>query len=437
MFASVSAWSIAFGAATALDTLCSQAWTGSHDKTLVGVHLQRALVIFSLMFIPIALVWWNATAILLALNQDLELANYAGKNGTEMSALDGLIDSMAGRFLRYLLLGAPAYIAFEATKKFLQAQGIMRASTYVLIIVSPINLLTNYTLVHVEPFRLGFIGAPLATSISYWLMLILLLLYIYFIDGHKAWGGWTRECLRDWWPFLRLAVPGIFMVCSEWWAFELVALAASYLGTVGLAANSILLTSSSAMYTIPFGISVAASNRVGNALGEGHAQKARLASMMALVLAVMFASINSTFFMCTRQWFGYLFTSEPDVVERVSHILPLCALYQIADGLTGVSTGIMRGLGRQKVAAWINLIAYYVISFPLAYFLTFHAGWGLFGLWTGLTVALFLCAIGELSILSVIDWQQEMRKARARVRKEELVHHQTQPLLSSEINDQV
>ena len=85
MFASVSAWSIAFGAATALDTLCSQAWTGSHDKTLVGVHLQRALVILSLMLIPIALVWWNATAVLLALNQDPNWLTTQVRNRTEMS----------------------------------------------------------------------------------------------------------------------------------------------------------------------------------------------------------------------------------------------------------------------------------------------------------------------------------------------------------------
>ena len=79
MFANVSAWSIALGTATALDTLCSQAWTGAKDKTLVGVHLQRALLILSLMFLPIAIVWWNATRILLALNQEPELARLAGK----------------------------------------------------------------------------------------------------------------------------------------------------------------------------------------------------------------------------------------------------------------------------------------------------------------------------------------------------------------------
>ncbi|KAI8388515.1 mate-domain-containing protein [Radiomyces spectabilis] len=405
MFASVSAWSLAFGTTTALDTLCSQAWTGAHDKTLVGVHLQRALLILAVMFLPIAVVWWNATRILLALDQEPGLALHAGL------------------FLRYLLLGAPAFIAFEAIKKFLQAQGIMQASTYVLMFTSPLNLAINYMFVYVEPFKMGFIGAPLATSISYWVMLLSLLAYIKFVDGRQAWGGWTREALTGWWPFLRLAIPGILMVCTEWWAFELAALAASYLGTIDLAAQSILLTSNSATYTIPYGISVAASNRVGNALGEGLAQKARRASFMALMFAIGFGALNSTFFLVTRSHFGYLFTSDLEVVQRVSYILPLCALFQIADGLAGVCGGVIRGLGRQKVAAWINLFAYYVVAIPLGFYLTFKANWSLIGLWTGLSVALFIGASGECLFLFMVDWYAEVKRTQDRVHKEEDKHH--------------
>lgn len=78
MFANVSAWSVVLGTATALDTFCAQAYTGARDKTLVGVYLQRSLLIMAILFIPIAVVWWYATSILLALNQDPELALKAG-----------------------------------------------------------------------------------------------------------------------------------------------------------------------------------------------------------------------------------------------------------------------------------------------------------------------------------------------------------------------
>ncbi|SAL94967.1 hypothetical protein [Absidia glauca] len=423
MFASVSAWSIAHGMTTALDTLCSQAWTGAKDKTLVGVHLQRALVILAIMFLPIGGVWWCGERILLALNQEPDLAEHAGL------------------FLRYLMIGAPAYIAFEAVKKYLQAQGIMQASTYALIVASPINLALNYTLVYVEPFKMGFIGAPLATSFSYWLMLILLLLYIKFVDGREAWGGWTKECLSDWGPFIRLGLPGVIAVSVEWWSFELSALAASYLSTVDLAAQSILLTSGAATYTIPFGIAVTASNRVGNSLGQGCAIKAKRASSMALIFAVAFGSLNSLFFIVTRSWFGYMFTSEEDVVERVSAILPLCALFQIADGAAGVSSGIIRGLGRQKVAAYLNVFAYYAVAAPIGYVLTFKLDWNLTGLWTGLTIALFLSAALQVIFLYIVDWHSEAKKIHHRIQvAEHKLHHDegddssfdsTEPLLNA------
>jgi MATE family multidrug resistance protein len=406
MFASVTAWSTAFGTATALDTLCSQAWTGARDRTLVGVHLQRGLCILGLMFIPIAVVWWKSEDILLSMNQDPELAY------------------LAGLFLRSLLLGAPAFIAFEATKKFLQAQGIMHASTYVLVIVSPLNLLLNYSFVYLAPFKLGFMGAPLATSFSYWLMFILLVAYIRFVKGREAWGGWTWECLTGWGPFLKLSIPSLLMITAEWWAFELSSLAASYLSTTDLAAQSIVLTTVSATYTIPFGISVAASNRIGNTLGDSNAKRASIASMVSLGFAVVFGFLNSAFFMMTRSRFGFLFTSDKEVVALVSEIMPLCALFQIADGLAGVSGGVIRGMGRQMFAAGLNLFAYYGIALPLGYVLAFTLGWRLDGLWLGLTFSLFLVAGSQVVFLFVSDWDNEVKRTQDRIRKDEnRIHH--------------
>ncbi|KAI7877247.1 MATE efflux family protein [Lichtheimia hyalospora FSU 10163] len=398
MFANVSAWSVVLGTATALDTFCAQAYTGARDKTLVGVYLQRSLLIMAILFIPIAVVWWYATSILLALNQDPELA------------------LKAGLFLRWFLIGAPAFMAFECCKKYMQAQGLMKPPTYAMIIAFPTSFFLNWILVHWEPVSLGFVGAPLGTAISYWVMLLVLLVYIWKVRGSEAWGGWSREALREWWPFLKLAIPGILMVCSEWWAFEIAALAASYLGTTDLAAQSIVLSTISATFTIPYGISVAASNRVGNSLGEGLSLKSKRAAYTALIFAVGFGAGNSTLLLVTRSFFGYLFTSDPNVVIRVSQILPLCALFQIADALYGVSSGVFRGMGRQHVAAWINLLAYYVVGLPIGYVITFQHGWGLAGIWSSLCFAIWLSAAGEVAFLSTINWKKEVEIARARVK---------------------
>jgi MATE family multidrug resistance protein len=322
-----------------------------------------------------------------------------------------------GLFLRYLLPGAPAYIAFEATKRYLQAQGIMHASTCAMLVTAPLNFVLNYTFVYT--FHMGFIGAPLATSFSYWLMFGLLLIYIKYVKGSEGWGGWSRQCLHGWWPFIKLASSGIVIICAEWTAFEVSSLAASYLGTTDLAAQSILLTVSSASYTVPMGIAVAATNRVGNALGGHWMYKAKTASMTALVFAVLFGCLNSFLFLVTRTRLGYLFSSDPKVIDMVAKVLPLCAVFQVADGIASVGGGVIRGLGRQSVAAWINLIAYYIIALPFGFYLTFSLNWHLMGLWTGLSVALFLVAIGEVMFLYRVDWYQEVKRAQIRCKLEE------------------
>lgn len=78
MVSSVTAFSITYGASSALDTLCSQAWTGARDKTLLGIYLQRAILILGVIYIPITILWLNATPLLRFLKQDPEIASYAG-----------------------------------------------------------------------------------------------------------------------------------------------------------------------------------------------------------------------------------------------------------------------------------------------------------------------------------------------------------------------
>jgi MATE family multidrug resistance protein len=286
-----------------------------------------------------------------------------------------------------------------------------------MLVTAPLNFALNYLFVY--PFGFGFIGAPIATSISYWIMFGLLLAYIQFVKGKEGWNGWSRECLKGWWPFLRLALSGVIIICAEWTAFELSSLAASYLSTTDLAVQSILLTLSSTTYTIPMGISIAATNRVGNALGGNSGYEARTASTAAILFASIFGCINSLFYLTAHSSIGRLFTSDPKVIEQVARILPLCAIFQVADGIASVGGGIIRGLGRQNIAACINLIAYYLIALPIGFCLTFQFQWALTGLWSGLTTALFIVASSEVLYLLSVDWFLETKRAQERVKMEE------------------
>ena len=106
MFVTVTGLSVATGATLSLDTLCSQSFTGAEDKTIVGLHVQRCLAFMSLLFVPIVGIWWNAEQVFLLLRQD------------------PIIAKLAGEYVRWMILAAPAFALFESLKKMLGAQGI-------------------------------------------------------------------------------------------------------------------------------------------------------------------------------------------------------------------------------------------------------------------------------------------------------------------------
>jgi MATE family multidrug resistance protein len=294
-------------------------------------------------------------------------------------------------------------------KKFLQAQGIYRPGTYALLITSPLNAVLNYLFIYT--FDFGIYGAPVATGISYWLSFLLLVAYAAFIQGHECWSGLQpRRALANPWPFAKLAFLGVIHVGTEWWAFEIVALAAGRLGTLPLAAQSVVMTADQIINTIPFGLGVAESARLGNLLGANSPKAARRSAHCAAILSVVFGSIILTVLFATRNVIGGLFNSDKRVIALVAEIIPYVALFQIADGLNGSCGGALRGMGRQWVGALVNCVSYYGGALPGGIYLAFH-GWGLAGLWMGQCVALSLVGVLEWIIVGLSDWDKEVQRA--------------------------
>ncbi|KAJ9084441.1 ethionine resistance protein [Entomophthora muscae] len=397
MFAAITGWSLGIGMASSLDTLCSQSFTGSNDPFAVGLHLQRGILVTITMFIPISFVWWFSGSLMLLLELDADLA------------------VLCCTYLRILILAAPASMSFECIKKYLQAQRIMKAQTLIVVTTLPFNLLLNYFLVLNESTSLGFKGAPIATVITHWLTLLFALLYIKYIEGSSCWGGWSSQALTGWGVYIRLGIPGILMICSEWWAFEIMSLMASYLGKDKLAAHSVVLSITNVTFSIAIGQSISASNRIGNLIGASMPNRARISSRCALALALMLPFI-SVFTLLGFGWqIGSLFSKDPEVVKCIMVIIPVVSAYQVFDSVGSVSSGILRGQGRQKIGAVANLFAFYVLAIPLAIYLTRVVGFGVEGLWIGTCVALGITSTTVAIFVLRSDWNGQVAACRRRL----------------------
>ena len=391
MTANVTGFSVISGLVTALDTLLPASYT--RNPKMMGLWTQRVGVIIGLAVPIIIALWLNAERGLRLLGQEPQIAQEARS------------------FLAVLAIGLPGHALFELCRRFLQAQGLMHAPTIVLLIVSPINALANILLVWGPPWmRLGFLGAPLASAISMWLMALLCTLQCYLVST-ETWDGWSW---RAWdWRGLRtctsLGMAGLLSLATEWWAWEFVGLVTAALGTTALASQSVLLITSSVTYQLPYGAAVAASVRVGNLLGAGHAFEAYRASHASLILGVLIGLLNSVIVYVARDKWGYLFSGDPEVIRLVASVLPLVALFQCADCICGIANGILRGCGRQALSALINVTAYYVVGVPFSVLLAFgppHLA--LAGLWWGLTIALAYGAAVSLWYVYRMDWSHVM-----------------------------
>ncbi|KAL2917389.1 ethionine resistance protein [Polyrhizophydium stewartii] len=397
MFCNVTGFSLGMGMNCAMDTLCSQAYTASRDKYALGKHLQRSIVVMVVMSIPISIIWLFTKEILLAFGQDPE------------------ISELSGVFARWMLPGLVPYLVGDSIKRYLQTQGIVKASMWVIAIVAPVNIFLQWFLVW-SPYAIGIVGAPIATSISNTLICLMTMAYTAWIDGYETWGGWDwNEALdmRQIWIYVKLGVPGIAMVCSEWWAFELVALASGLLGDQALAAQTVVLNTCSLTYIIPMSVSIAISTRIGNSLGAGLPLSSKVVAVTGYALGFVLAMINASFLYIVRDSWGWVYSNDAEVVTIVASVLPLAALFQLSDGLCAIGGGVLRGCGRQHLGAYINLAGYYIAGLPVGLYAGFRLGFGLEGIWFGLTVALVIVSatIGVLVVRT--DWSKEVENALA------------------------
>lgn len=395
MTANITGYAIYQGLATSLDTLCAQAY-GSGRKKLVGLQMQRMTYFLWAITIPIALIWLLADKILAVIVPEKEVA------------------ALAGLYLKVILLGAPGYAAFEAGKRFLQAQGLFSASLYVLVFCAPLNALMNW--LFVWKLQWGFVGAPIAVAITDNLLPLTLFLYVRFFSktGLSCWNGFTRKALQNWIPMIKLALPGLLMVEAEVLAFEILTFAASYFGVTALAAQSVLATINSLTFQIPFPLSIAASTRIANLIGATLADAAQTSAKVTGCAAIIVGLFNVALLSSLRGFIPRLFTHDEQVIQIVSAILPLCAAFQLFDALAANCNGILRGLGRQEVGGYVQVFCYYAVAMPISLGTAFGLGWGLWGLWTGVAVALGLVAAIEALFLANTSWEKSVDDARRR-----------------------
>lgn len=182
-----------------------------------------------------------------------------------------------------------------------------------------------------------------------------------------------------------------------------------------LAAQTILNTVSIIMWHIPFSVSVAVSTRVGHLIGAGLVQAARRAALLYAVVFVGIGLFDGLFLFALRDQLSAVF-SDDTVVQRIATASMLSvAAFQIIDAIIAGCNGVLRGLARQHVAAWVVLLVNYLAAVPLAIWLELGSpDLKLDGLWVGLGCGMVLIALIECAYMKWISWQDCVEDVKER-----------------------
>ena len=157
-------------------------------------------------------------------------------------------------------------------------------------------------------------------------------------------------------------------------------------------------------------IADATSVRVGRAVGRSDARGTRLAGFAGLTCVAIWMSFTALGFSLFRAPIAGLLTDRPDVLAVAVPLMGVAAAFQLFDGAQVVGAGALRGIGDTRPAQWANLVGYYVVGLPLAYFFAFHAHKGATGLWWGLSIGLAIVAV-----TLVVRFERRTRRPIARI----------------------
>ncbi|XP_069471280.1 multidrug and toxin extrusion protein 1-like [Ambystoma mexicanum] len=390
----VTGTSVGAGFSAACDTLISQTY-GSNNLKQIGVILQRGILLLLLLCFPCWALFINTENILLLVRQDPDVAR------------------LAQTYAIIIIPGLPATFLYQLEMRYLQNQGIILPQIITGIVANIINVLMNYTFLFV--LHLGVEGSAWANTIAQYSLAGLLLLYIRMRKLHiRTWGGWSWECLQEWGSFTALAIPSMLIVCFEWWIYEIGSFLAGLISVTELGAQSVLYQIATLIYMVPYGVSIAASVRVGNALGAGNVQQAKSSVLVALYATVVFITLDTILLSGLKNTVSRLFTSDKGISDLTSHALPCYIIFHVFESIACACNGILRGTGKQLMGAVVFAVGYYVIGLPIGVALMFPGKLGVVGLWSGMAICGSFLAVCLVTYISRINWKDASVEARIR-----------------------
>lgn len=314
---------------------------------------------------------------------------------------------LAAPYIDWVAFSLIPVIVFQGYKQFADGLSQTKYSMYAIYLANVVHIFFNYVLIYgVWGFpKLGILGAALGTVISRIMMLVFMHNILRY---HAAFSTYfknftfreiKKSILKK---IINLGLPSAMQMLFEVTLFTAAIWLSGSLGKNSQAANQIALTLASSTFMVAMGFSVAAMIRISHAKGMKDYKQLIVVARSIFLLAIMIEMFFGIVFVLSHNFLPHLFLNMHDATQQLdneeiifiaSKLLVVAAVFQISDGLQVVVLGALRGLQDGKVPMYITFVAYWIVGFPISYYLGKHTDLGATGIWIGLLSGLTAAAL--------------------------------------------
>ena len=340
--------SIGLGLVSALDTLVSQSFGRfKQSSSEIGECLQRATLVNLGLMVPLGL--------LFVFGRPIWMVTFGDEGGAG-----------AAVFTSHAVVYLFAAIMTSTLNHVLTSINEPVLPMYVNAVVTVACFVLNYYFTSDS-----VVSAVYVLTATYLIYLVLLLGVFVFHPRITFW----RNCR---WPspnmlnragleeYLRIGIPSLVSVVAEWWAFEVLQIIAANIGMRQVAELNVITAVSGMMFSVGLGVSVAASVRIGNALGENKPVLARRFAVASFMVSQGFSLLDGAVVILFRGPIAAIFTNEPSLESEFGTLVFLLALHHWLDSTQFLFQGVFRGAGMQSQAVRAVLMSLWLVGLPLS-----------------------------------------------------------------------
>jgi MATE family multidrug resistance protein len=314
---------------------------------------------------------------------------------------------LATPYIDWVAFSLIPVIIFQGYKQFADGLSQTKYSMYAIYLANVVHVFFNYVLIYgVWGFpKLGILGAGLGTVISR----IMMVVFMHFllrknVAFKRYFKNFTlkeikKSILKK---IINLGLPSAMQMLFEVTLFTAAIWLSGSIGKNSQAANQIALTLASSTFMVAMGFSVAAMIRVSHTKGMKDYKEMITVARSIFLLAIIVEFFFGLVFVVFHNYLPHLFLNMSDpaqvldneaIITIASKLLLVAAVFQISDGIQVVVLGALRGLQDVKIPMYITFVAYWIVGFPISYYLGTHTDLGATGIWIGLLAGLTAAAL--------------------------------------------